>query len=215
MTSLDGLYNGEQWRAVVGMEGLYEVSDLGRIRALPDRSYATGPLANKWKVGVLSVTAVRRRDRLSVPVTMKVTLTDGRKRYLRQLDMIVARAFLPPPLGIRCPRLLHLNGDPEDCRAVNLRWVRHGETMRRAYLRNLPDTRRGEENHSAKLSPQVVAEMRRRAGANVPLITLAAEAGVSYATARSAVRGITWAHVTDPAPVPAGVPGRAPVAPKV
>lgn len=116
----------EQWRPVVGWEGLYEVSDRGSVRSL-DRS------VGQWYGGVRSV-----RGRLLSPVTNKDHCVVGLCRNGMQTNVKVHRLVLeafvgPAPSGLVC---CHNNGDGTDNRLENLRWdtlsanskdaVRHG-----------------------------------------------------------------------------------------
>jgi hypothetical protein len=60
---------------------------------------------------------------------------------------------------------------------------------------------RGEQQHLAKLTAEKVLAMRARyAEGGVSMPMLAAQYGVSYATARSAINGETWKHLTATPP---------------
>lgn len=66
----------------------------------------------------------------------------------------------------------------------------------------------GESHCCAVLTTEAVADLRRSALAGASLRGLAKKHGLGYSVVRSAVRGVTWAHVTDPAPIPDGRAGR-------
>lgn len=105
----------EQWRPVVDWEGIYEVSDLGRVRRI-----RRGP-------GVRSVGKPLRGtvDQHGYPV---VDLCDRGRRKNAKVHRLVADAFLGPlPEGMETR---HLNGDPGDARLVNLKYGTHAENMR-------------------------------------------------------------------------------------
>lgn len=89
----------ERWRPVVGYEGLYEVSDLGRIR----RIKIIEP--TKKKHGYMQVSLVDR---------------NGRRKSLR-LHRIVAQAFISNPDDK--PQVNHRDENPENNRASNLEWA--------------------------------------------------------------------------------------------
>lgn len=111
----------EQWRPVLGWEGLYEVSDLGRVRSV-DRSVvsATG---RTWirKGRLLALTQHRSGYRL---VTLRRPGA-GSKRWLHQL---VTEAF-HGPRPYPGAEVRHGEGGRSDNRASNLRWGTRSDNM--------------------------------------------------------------------------------------
>lgn len=127
----------EEWRPVADYEGLYEVSDQGRVRSL-DRIDAGGR---------------RRPGRVLTPHTLRhgylqVTLP-GRDH--RTLHRLVAAAFVANPDAY--PIVRHLDGVKTNNRAENLAWgtyamntadaQRHGTIERRRTWRDLDPTAKG------------------------------------------------------------------------
>lgn len=119
----------EEWRAVPGYEGLYEVSDMGRVRSLT----RTVPLRSSAKTIQGKMLGLRdfgpeRHKRKAV------TLYVNSVSKVRLVHQLVLEAFVGPrPEGMQgC----HNNGQPFDNRPENLRWdtrsanaldsVRHG-----------------------------------------------------------------------------------------
>lgn len=114
----------EIWKSVVGYEGRYEVSDLGRVRSL-DRVVNGAPGKGTYlKPGVvLRPGAHRQGYRL-------VSLHDGASRRTYKVHRLVALAFLgPAPDGME---VCHNNSDPADNRAANLRWDTRSGNMQDA-----------------------------------------------------------------------------------
>lgn len=94
----------EQWAAVVDYEGLYEVSDAGRVRSIARPGTRGGILRGE----------VHPDGYPSVKLSK-----GGRKKHLT-VHVLVATAFRGPrPDGQECR---HLNGDPSDNRLENLAW---------------------------------------------------------------------------------------------
>lgn len=103
----------EIWRDIPGWEGLYQVSNKGRIRSL--RVRVTKPFdARGYKVATL-----RAGDRLQ---------RSGVHRF-------VAAAFIPNPEGKE--QVNHINGVRDDNRVENLEWVTcHENNLHRCRVLN-------------------------------------------------------------------------------
>ena len=97
----------EIWRPVVGYEGLYEVSNLGRVRSV-DRYYYR---LHKGKVLSLSKNANGY---------LKVVLSCNGKCKTIKVHRIVAEAFLPNPDNL--PQVNHKDEDKTNNSVDNLEW---------------------------------------------------------------------------------------------
>ena len=97
----------EEWRPVVGYEGLYEVSNTGQVRSL-DRFYYR---LHKGKV--LSPT----KDRYGY---LTVTLNCNGKSKTIKIHRLVAQAFLPNPDNL--PQVNHKDEDKTNNNVTNLEW---------------------------------------------------------------------------------------------
>ena len=96
----------EKWIPLEGYEGLYEVSDYGKIRSL--NYYKQG------RVCVLRCTAKNGKY-------LKVTLHKAGHAKTYRIHRLVAAAFLPKPSKER-NQVNHINGNKTDNRASNLEW---------------------------------------------------------------------------------------------
>ena len=171
----------EEWRPVAGLEGLYEVSSIGRVKSLPK-------------------TVSRRRGR---PFTTKERIIGGRARSCGYpvvriqskccyIHTLVLEAFFGPrPHGFEA---CHNNGDREDNRAENLRWdtpsanqndrAKHGTSNR------------GERCGSSVLtSEQVISIMRSTERTSV----VARRFGVAPQTISGIRCGHRWKHIRETA----------------
>lgn len=97
----------EEWKPVVGYEGLYEVSSLGRVRSL-DRFYYR---LHKGKV--LSPT----KDRYGY---LTVTLNCNGKSKTIKIHRLVAQAFIENPDNL--PQVNHKDENPSNNNVDNLEW---------------------------------------------------------------------------------------------
>jgi len=111
----------EIWKDIKGYEGLYQVSNTGRVRAL-DRQigYRNGRLRN-WK-GVEKVLTENTRGYLATKL-----YKDG-KGATKEIHRFVAEAFIPNPDGK--DEVNHIDGNKHNNHISNLEWVSHSENMR-------------------------------------------------------------------------------------
>ena len=98
----------ETWKPVKGYEGLYEVSNLGKVKGLR---------ANKVLHGM-----PRMHGYLAVWL-----YKDGQPRKQESIHRLVAEAFCENPYGK--PEVNHINENKTDNRASNLEWVTRKENV--------------------------------------------------------------------------------------
>jgi hypothetical protein len=179
----------EEWRPVAGWAGLYEVSDLGRVRS--------------WHTGSPRVMKSSPSPRYG---HRRLTLERGtvkQKYFVHRLVLETFRGLCPA--GKQCA---HLDGDASNNRLSNLAWVTqreneqhkvwHGRvargTRQGAYTK--PETvRRGEAQWNAKLTDERVRRLRVLAAEGATPRELAVLFGVDRATVRGVLAGRRWRHV--------------------
>ena len=103
----------EEWRPVSGYEGLYEISNLGRLRSYHRLKQGSGPRIIKLSPGTgtgypIAILSTTNSDGVRIKKTM----------YIHRL---VALAFIPNPENK--PQIDHINTIRTDNRVSNLRWV--------------------------------------------------------------------------------------------
>lgn len=174
----------EEWRPVVGYEGLYEVSDHGRVRAL-ERRIKTQRSSQYIRGRVLRF----GYHNAGYPL---VTLCRDNHRRTAAVHAVVMLAFRgprPPDHVVR-----HLNGNPQDNRLQNLAYG--------SWLENEADKARhgralvGERHHQARLTENDVRAIRAAHEAGIPHRFIAADYGTSRGHISSIVCRRAWAHVT-------------------
>jgi len=101
-------YLDEEWKPIKDYEGLYDVSNYGRIRS---HDYC--------KKGITQI--LKTHARVGYYIKVGLRDRDGKIRYYR-VHRLVAIAFLPPPQEGQI-QVEHLNCDMQDNRVENLRWA--------------------------------------------------------------------------------------------
>ena len=113
----------EEWRDVPGFEGLYQVSNYGRVRRIYN--------------GKVKVMTQRHRGKGYLGVTL---IKNGIKKdfYVHRL---VAETFIPNPDNL--PQVNHKNLNKEDNSVDNLEWVTNVDNMRHRLKYGAPVKRKG------------------------------------------------------------------------
>jgi hypothetical protein len=160
----------EIWKPVVGFEGLYEVSSLGRVKALPR------PGVYRLKVGIIPLGM--RNGRKTVHFWK-----DG-KQFGFNVHVIVAAAFLGPANG-RIVR--HKDDDKLRDYASNLVYGTYRDNARDA-IKNGKVSRTA----TAKLTVEQVLLIKKRLNAGERCKTIATGLGISPSTVSNISSKATW-----------------------
>ena len=174
-----------RWRAVVGWEDRYEVSDTGLVRRI-GHGLMAGGLGSK---GYRIVTLCR----------------DGRGKTLN-VHRLVATAFIGTrPSGLQ---VNHKDGNPLNNSTENLEYVTAAENSAHAirfglrqvgadhWTRRLCErVRRGVKNGNAKLTVEKIVLAREMRATGAPMALIGKCLGVSDVCVSNALKGRTWKHV--------------------
>lgn len=176
----------EVWKPVQGYEGIYEVSNLGRVRSL-DRV-----AENRWGTtrpipGTMRTIAVKREGYCFVNLFRK---SKGQPMYVHRL---VALAFLPNPDNL--PQVNHKDGDKSNNALTNLEWCTGSDNCYHAIHEGIYQQARGESSAKAVFTEDQVREIRRRWAAGEKQKHLAAEFGTRPGTINKIVHRQRWKHV--------------------
>lgn len=130
LTTRDGGFMAhEEWRDIAGYEGLYQVSNLGRVRSL-DRRVQSRPGRTRIARGKIMAPQI-------VNGYLKVVLYGNGCYKNRLVHRLVAETFIEPVEGKNY--VDHINGNKTDNRVENLRWVTIGENNHLMYEQGLVD----------------------------------------------------------------------------
>jgi predicted XRE-type DNA-binding protein len=178
----------EEWRPVVGYEGLYEVSSLGQVRSV-DRIviYPNGKSNRNFK-GKLLKQCLNVRNRYH-----GVRLSKQGKTKLWLTHQLVANAFLGLPLE---QHVICHGPKGQFCNEVtNLSWGTMKQNIGPDRVRDGTDSR-GEKSSSAKLNKMQVKVIRRLLESKTMTQKEIADIfGVRPGTICDIKKGRTWQHL--------------------
>ena len=176
----------ELWVDVVGYEGGYQVSNLGRVKSLP-RAVPNG------RHGTINRKGKILKGRDCGKGYLKVRLS-GKQKPIHRL---VAEAFIPNPENK--PHVNHINLNKQDNCVENLEWCTHSENMSHARQLGvfLENQIRGEDVKVGKLNTSAVQDIRTNfnVGAGRGNVYFANKYGVSTVNIRRVRKYKIWKHV--------------------
>lgn len=166
----------EEWRAVVGYEGWYEVSDHGRVRRVaPGPRTYVGRLMKPQRIG-------------QKPGYWGVQLRRNGQVKTRAVHLLMADAFMPPkPSPLH--EINHRDLDSWNNLLTNLEWMTHADNVRHAFQGGAAKSRQGARNANAKLTAADVLAIRRSSTSG---IDLARTYNVSPSTISFVRRRMSW-----------------------
>ena len=176
----------ELWLPVVGFEGLYEVSNLARVKSL-DRYVRHPRGGSKFIKGQLLIPSGcgwKRRYRF---ITLR---REGIKKAF-YVHRLVLEAFVGPcPEGMEA---LHGPAGYEDCSLSNLSWGTKKANMLDKHRDGT--TLHGSRNHQAKLTTEQVLDIRDRCASGQLQKEVAALYNLNTKYIGQLVRRESWKHV--------------------
>lgn len=177
----------EIWKDIPGYEGLYQVSNLGRVKSLErlvNNGVADYTIAERIKTPSEKINKGRDNGYLAL------ALYKNNKSKNFYVHRLVAEAFVPNPQ--RKETVNHINGDKHDNRAQNLEWSTYkennlhayvtglnGETHRRNRKGSIPVAQYDEEMNLIKIYPSL-HEAERQTGIDDSSIKLGIKNGWKY-----------------------------------
>lgn len=180
---------GEIWKPVVGWEGQYEVSNMGRV-------FSVERMVSGRKRPDGSHHMRRCRARLLTPWLEsgypRVSMGSGRAEHPQpNIHRLVLEAFIGScPDGMEC---CHGDGNKTNNRLDNLRW--DTKTANQADRLAHGTACVGETHPNSKLTVADVRTMRERRARGEPLKSLARAYGVTTTTICDICKRHSWSHV--------------------
>ncbi len=194
----------EIWKDIKKYEGLYQVSNLGRIKRIRFINNVT----NKPQERIISVNKI---DNLGYRTTC---LCKNNKRKYKRVHRLVAETFISNPNNLPCVN--HIDGNKTNNTISNLEWCTHSQNTSHALSNGLIDNAKhriavknnmkiaheyckkhhlygGEHHHNAKLKEKDVIEIKRIYKNQEMLIKqIALTYGVSTSTISRIIHKKSW-----------------------
>lgn len=133
----------EIWKDIKGYEGLYQVSNLGRVKSFPRKG-------THVKVEHILVPSKNHKGYLSVNLRK-----EGKANFF-SIHRLVAQTFISNPNNLA--QVDHIDDNKENNNVDNLQWISNEDNMKKAWLtgaRSKEKTyKRGKENTCARIVNQ-------------------------------------------------------------
>ena len=166
----------EHWVPIAGWEGLYSVSDRGRVRR---DGGGRGAVSGRIMTPQRTSKGYRHVD-----------LSRGDVKTRRLVHQLVATAFLPPrPSPDHHPN--HIDADKANNSASNLEWLTNAENTKHARHLGLIPALKGERNGRSKLTRVEVEEIRAQTG-RIGQRVIASRYGVARSLIQRVQQGKAW-----------------------
>jgi hypothetical protein len=122
----------EIWKDIKGFEGLYQISNYGRVKRLSKKVFNKGLVHGKEYF--ISKEIILKNATISKGY-QGVTLTKNKKRYSKKVHRLVAEAFIPNPENKS--QINHIDCNKKNNCVDNLEWNTQSENLKHAFKNGL------------------------------------------------------------------------------
>lgn len=182
----------ETWKEIDGYDGLYEISNKGRVRSYNNKGYNKPDRRQEPKI-------LKLHKQNSGYYFVTLYNSDSKNKQYT-IHRLVAKAFIPNPEDK--PMVNHVDGDKENNCVDNFEWVTRMENHIHAEQNGLaqppPEARKGEDHEQSKLTEKEVIdirEYRESRGHFYGRRALADKYGVSEALITKIISREAWSHI--------------------
>lgn len=172
----------EEWKNIKGFDGVYQVSSIGRIKALPMRKLR-GRFFHDSPERILTI-------RTNTRGYSQINLQHNKYKKTFLVHRLIADAFLCRPKNM--DQVNHKNGIKTDNRVDNLEWCTIQENITHSITTGLKKKQRGEQLPFSKLKEADVLFIR---SSTLPHKVLCEKFGVYISTIEKVKARQTWRHI--------------------
>ena len=189
------LLEGEVWKPVLGWEGLYSVSNMGRVRR-EVREVVHSNQATSFRMRYPAKVLKAHCDSRGYPQVALNGKRFKKKRRVARVHRLVAEAFLPNPEDK--PQVNHMNSDVLDARVDNLEWCTASENQLHAYHHGGKTPMIGGGNGNSKYDEDLIKKIYLSAKSREESQEkIGQRYGVPQITVSNILTKKTWSHITD------------------
>jgi hypothetical protein len=171
----------EEWRDVVGYEGIYMVSSNGIVKSL---DHNVKMKDNRCRVQIGRILKLQ----ISKKGYHQVCLRKNGISYNTGVHRLVANAFISNPDSK--DQVNHKNGIKLDNNFLNLEWVSNKENIIHAYKNNLIKVNNGERHHNSKITDAQELDAYNRFNNGETIKSISLEFGLSIAAISKRITNI-------------------------
>lgn len=135
----------EIWKDIEGYDGLYQVSNLGRVRSW-----------KKYRENKRTIPKILKQD-INMWGYFYLVLSNKTNKTHKLVHRLVGGAFIPNPE--KKPQINHIDGNRKNNNAKNIEWVTNKENSIHAHRLGLTDNRGG-KNGQSKLTKNDIIDIR-------------------------------------------------------
>ncbi|QJT70467.1 hypothetical protein [Microcystis phage MaeS] len=176
----------EIWLDIIGYEGQYQISNLGKVRSL-DRIDTRG---YNQKGRILRIKFTKNTGYATV------SLSSGSQVVQHRVHQLVAKHFVQNPYNKRVVN--HIDGDKKNNNYDNLEWNTHSENNKHAIDNGLRNSSKGEKHGKSKLTKNDVIFIRSNydpSNEELNAQSLADKFGVKKRAIFGVILKETWKHI--------------------
>lgn len=173
----------EIWKDIVGWEGLYQVSNLGRIKSLSRVVKVVGHNHSEARISEKILKSVIRKLGYEMVTICKVNIHKH-----KQVHRVVAEVFIPNPDNK--PNINHIDCNPLNNKVENLEWCTQKEN--REHAKKMGRVPWGQSHFKAKITQDDAIAIKNSAERTS---ILANQYGISMSSIGDIRKGRTWLNL--------------------
>jgi len=179
----------EIWKDILGYEGIYQVSNHGRVKALEKPRYSRFKThGHTIPEKILSLMELPNGY-------LKLTLVRDKIRKNQSVHRLVAEAFIPNPENKPCVN--HIDCIKSNNNVENLEWCTPQENVNHTAKLNRFNPKRGSQHPCSVVTEEMVREIRSLNFSPKDSDMIFNRFGIKYHSAWKIKTRRCWAHITD------------------